>query len=241
MRFHKSNQIYARDFGRIINEDKYNEQFIKRAKTKCVAQRDIIEKEAARKSNALRNLLLTTNSKYKFLPGSEVKLLKQKGQVGIFDFLTSHKIAKEDSLKELIKLDLIATEVPIFMPEHHTKISSYYGIRKHPVDGLSKFHCGIDLIGNKATPVYSSAFGKVVRVSRSGSYGNMVDVLHSHRIRTRYAHLSRIYVKEGDSVLRGQKLGLQGRSGRVTGEHLHFEIWVNDKHVDPYDFLSNGV
>lgn len=69
----------------------------------------------------------------------------------------------------------------------------------------------------------------------------MIEIKHSNKFITKYAHLRKIHVKEGDIVIKGQMIGLQGNSGNSTGEHLHFEIWLNNKHVDPFDFVSHSL
>lgn len=89
-----------------------------------------------------------------------------------------------------------------------------------------KFHTGVDLLQTRGggDPVYSSAAGKVVWAGSKGRYGRSVVVLHGDGYRTRYAHLKKIYVKTGDPVAAGDKIGTVGRTGRATTAHLHFEI-----------------
>lgn len=238
-RIHKAPTIYAKDFGRIINEEKYNDNYLKNFKSKY-KNLETLEKEAARKNDRLRQLLLMVNSKYRFLSSLEEKQLKSHLASEIFDCLPT-KGSNKANTRDLARLDRIASHIPIMLPEYHTRVSSKYGLRHHPIKKKKKFHCGVDLIGSKSTPIYSAAYGRVTKVSRTGSYGNIVEISHERSFKTRYAHLSRIYVKEGETVLRGQKLGLQGKTGHSTGEHLHFEIWLREKHLDPYDFISHGV
>lgn len=221
----KPNCIYAKDYVRIINEDSYNKIFLKKFRSRYKNIK-LLDQEAANKVNKLRDLTLKLNNKYKFLPNSEVAMLKGSIHNG--------------GMRELSKIDKIVASIPMMLPQLQPNVSSYYGNRDHPVHGSDKFHCGIDLVDKKSAPVYSAAAGKVVIIGRKSGYGNLIEVKHPGKFKTKYAHLKKIFVKEGEQVIRGQKIGLQGKTGNATGEHLHFEIWLNSKHVNPYDFLVHA-
>ena len=94
-------------------------------------------------------------------------------------------------------------------------------------------HRGVDLSAPKGTPVHATADGVVVSAGRSGAFGRMVEIDHGNGWRTRFAHLRRIRVDEGDSVRRGRVIGTIGKSGNATGYHLHYEVLRNGRHVDP--------
>lgn len=113
---------------------------------------------------------------------------------------------------------------------------------KHPKRRLKKrSHWGIDLASNKGTPIYSSHHGTVVYSGRDfKGYGKMLLVEGENGWATIYAHLDKILVKEGQKLRQGDILGLMGRTGRVTGVHLHFEIRQNKDAYDPLLFLPNG-
>lgn len=126
------------------------------------------------------------------------------------------------------------------MDKKHFWLSYGFGPRKHP-NGTWEFHRGIDLAAPKGTPVLSSAAGVVVDARYAGGYGNMVVVAHNKKFATRYAHLSKILVSVGDEVCQGDILGKVGATGNVRGKngsHLHFEIMVYTKRVNPFYFLS---
>lgn len=110
-------------------------------------------------------------------------------------------------------------------------ISSYYGNRS------LGWHSGIDLAGNHNDPIYAYKSGKVIFAGYSGGYGNMVLIQHKDGMKTRYAHMSSIIVSKGDYVEGGQKVGLMGSTGRSTGDHLHFEVIINEKNVNPYGYI----
>ncbi|MCC8416982.1 MAG: M23 family metallopeptidase [Rickettsia endosymbiont of Bryobia graminum] len=104
------------------------------------------------------------------------------------------------------------SSIPILLPESNVKITSHYGMRKHPRKRRHKFHCGTDLIGRKAAPIYAAAEGRIINVSNKNHYGNLIEIKHSTSFIMKYAHLRKIYVKTGEDVIRGQLIGLQGNT-----------------------------
>lgn len=118
-------------------------------------------------------------------------------------------------------------------PVEGARLSSNFGMRFHPILGYSRMHQGIDFAAPTGAPVLASAGGKVVAAGWAGGYGNLVAVQHGRNMVTRYAHLSRIHVKVGDSVSQGQRIGAVGSTGLSTGPHLHYEVWVDGKPVNP--------
>jgi murein DD-endopeptidase MepM/ murein hydrolase activator NlpD len=116
-------------------------------------------------------------------------------------------------------------------------LSSSYGERVHPVGGDPRFHAGLDLRARAGTPVYAAAAGVVAASESSGAYGNVVILDHGGGLRTLYAHHRENLVRTGDHVRRGQPIGLVGRSGNATGDHLHFEVRWKDGTVDPRTVL----
>jgi murein DD-endopeptidase MepM/ murein hydrolase activator NlpD len=117
-------------------------------------------------------------------------------------------------------------------------VSSPFGVRVSPFSHSLRMHEGVDFSLSRGSSIYSSAFGKVVNVERSSTYGLFIDVEHNGRLVTRYAHLSRALVTPGQPVSRGQVIGLAGSSGRSTGPHLHFEVLVDGKQRNPSRFLA---
>jgi murein DD-endopeptidase MepM/ murein hydrolase activator NlpD len=170
-------------------------------------------------------LMHKLEDKHHFLTRSEINIINSNNK---------------NSINLLSKLDKILDSIPLFIPEYPTRISSYFGMRKHPVSGCKKFHCGLDFVTNKSGPVYAVASGMVSRANYSDSYGKIVEIKHQNRFKTKYAHLKKIMVNLGDKVIRGQQIGVQGATGKVTGEHLHFEVYLNNKLIDPLDFILHG-
>jgi len=116
-------------------------------------------------------------------------------------------------------------------------ISSHFGYRISPFTGRREMHKGLDIVNRKGTPVVVTADGRVVFAGYKHGYGKMVIVDHGLEKLTKYGHLSKISVHSGDLVTRGQELGKVGSTGRSTGPHLHYEVVVNGKAVDPVDYL----
>lgn len=120
-------------------------------------------------------------------------------------------------------------------PLDETKINSPFGMRLHPVLRKMKMHRGVDFPAPKGTPVYAAADGVIEDMGWRGNYGNYVRIAHDARHATAYAHLDGFApeVSEGDRVTQGQVIGYVGRSGLATGNHLYWEVLVDNKHVDP--------
>lgn len=120
-------------------------------------------------------------------------------------------------------------------PIDGARISSRYGMRKHPILGYSRMHTGIDFAAPTGTPILAAGDGVVQRIGRNGGYGNYIRLHHNDTYDTAYAHLSRYAkgMKKGSKVRQGDVIGYVGSTGRSTGPHLHYEILRDGKHVDP--------
>ena len=125
----------------------------------------------------------------------------------------------------------------IFPLTHDRYISSPYGERRHPITGAPDFHHAIDIPASKGTPIYSAADGVVTFAGKRGSYGNLVIIKHDDGKETRYAHCDTIKVSSGTKVKAGQNIATVGKTGDTTGNHLHFEVRINGKSVDPMLFF----
>lgn len=122
-------------------------------------------------------------------------------------------------------------------PSHYRWVTDQFGVRYSPNDGVKRDHIGVDLLGPRRCEILATMAGEVWSVSRNTVDGLIVTVIHSGGWRSRYAHLSTVYVRRGDRVEAGQVIGRQGDTGRTTGEHLHFEIWHEGRPVDPLEVL----
>jgi len=130
--------------------------------------------------------------------------------------------------------------VPTQPPVPNVSLGSVFGWRIDPFTGRSALHTGLDFPSEPGTAIYSAAGGIVVTQEFHPQYGNMIEIDHGNDLITRYAHSSRVYVKKGDLVKRGQKIAEVGTTGRSTGPHLHFEVLVQGVPQDPQKFLNAG-
>ena len=133
-----------------------------------------------------------------------------------------------------LKKMMVPTQAPI--PTAH--VGSPFGWRIDPFTGRHALHTGLDFQAQVGTPIQAAAGGVVVTALMHPEYGNMVEVDHGNGLVTRYGHASRLLVKKGDFVKRGQALALVGTTGRSTGPHLHFEVLVQGVQQDPRRFLN---
>jgi murein DD-endopeptidase MepM/ murein hydrolase activator NlpD len=133
----------------------------------------------------------------------------------------------EAAEQEIPDLRVLTTE-----PVERTE-SSGYGWREDPINKRAKFHHGTDYRGKRGTPILAAGAGTVVFAGRRGGYGRVIFIDHGSGVVTRYAHLDKIEVAVGDTVAAGQRIGRLGSSGRTTGAHLHFEVRLAGRSVDP--------
>ncbi len=121
---------------------------------------------------------------------------------------------------------------------HLGKINNEFGFRRNPFGGRAyEFHAGMDIDGERGDLVIAPANGTVVSAGYKGGYGNLVEIDHGNGLTTRYGHLSKIETEAGTTVTRGQMIGQVGSTGRSTGPHLHYELLLNDKAINPRHFL----
>ncbi len=137
-------------------------------------------------------------------------------------------------------LQIAVKNLPLIAPLPEYRITSSYGGRRDPFTGRWSSHNGIDLVQPAGTPIRATGPGTVVLTGWHGGYGWMVEIDHGMGVRTRYAHMQSILAEKGQKVEVGTKVGLVGSSGRSSGPHLHYEILIDGKAVDPTNFLTAG-
>lgn len=152
-------------------------------------------------------------------------------------------VESEDEANQ-IELELRRIETTsnnAFLPTiwaHLGKINNEFGFRRNPFGGRTyEFHAGMDIDGERGDSVVAAANGTIIKAEWQGGYGNMIEIDHGNGLVTRYGHLSKIEIAVGDVVERGQLIGLIGTTGRSTGPHLHYELRLNDKAINPRRFL----
>jgi murein DD-endopeptidase MepM/ murein hydrolase activator NlpD len=130
---------------------------------------------------------------------------------------------------------------PSIMPTTGWLSSEFSRARFHPILHLARPHEGIDLAAPYGTPVVAPAAGRVIGISHQTGYGLVLEIDHGNGIETKYAHLSRVVVQEGQHVTRGEPIAAVGNSGLSTGPHLHYEVHVSGKVVDPLTYVLPGA
>ncbi|HEX4347742.1 MAG TPA: M23 family metallopeptidase [Vicinamibacterales bacterium] len=139
--------------------------------------------------------------------------------------------------RDVEQQEKLAAATPSIWPAHGW-LTGYFGGRADPFTGEHGFHQGLDISTEKGDPVIATADGTVEAANFDGDYGNMVLLRHDFGLQTRYAHLSAFKVKPGQTVKRGDVIGLVGSTGRSTGAHVHYEILANGKLLDPLSLLT---
>jgi murein DD-endopeptidase MepM/ murein hydrolase activator NlpD len=140
--------------------------------------------------------------------------------------------------QRVAQLQSAMAAIPAYVPIRNYMLTSSFGFRYDPFHGGAATHTGLDMAGSTGEPVMAAASGTVVRAGRFGAYGNAIDIDHGRGITTRYGHLSRINVKVGEKVDMGERIGAVGSTGRSTGPHLHYEVRIDGRAVNPRPFIE---
>jgi murein DD-endopeptidase MepM/ murein hydrolase activator NlpD len=118
-------------------------------------------------------------------------------------------------------------------------VSSKFGYRKSPFSNKKEFHKGMDIASKRGTPICATADGVVSFSGKKGLFGNMIVIDHGHGLRTRYGHIGKIQTKRGQIVKRGETIATVGNTGRSTGPHVHYEVFLNGVQVNPNKYILN--
>jgi murein DD-endopeptidase MepM/ murein hydrolase activator NlpD len=181
-------------------------------------------------------------NRYSALEGTSLAAITRR-----LDVLEKRVYIQSKSFDEVALLQQTAGDMAVHIPAippmstdpSTYRLSSPFGYRSDPILGISKMHTGMDFACPPGNPIYATGDGVVVKVAHEHKgYGNHVEVDHGFGYKTRYAHMSRIDVEEGQTVSRGDCLGLSGRSGRVSGPHLHYEVIYRRDYVNPSQFMD---
>ena len=159
--------------------------------------------------------------------------LKQLGEA-----VTLEEVRQQELLHSLRDNREFLASMPSIWPVEGF-LTSRFGPRASPISGRRDFHTGLDISARAGTPIVAPARGTVSFAGRDGAYGNMVHIQHGAGLGTRYAHMQRSVVKEGQIVRRGAIIGYVGNTGRSTGPHLHYEVLLNGVNVNPMRYILN--
>ena len=193
-------------------------------------QRDI---QSGDKFSIMYDMTITEDSK--FIPDSSKILyvsldLKNVGTISLYRYKDSHgDIGYFEEDGRSVRKALMKT------PINGARLSSGFGMRRHPILGYSKMHKGIDFAAPRGTPIYAAGDGRIVYIGRRGGYGNFIKIRHHAGLETAYAHMKGFKrgLKRGSRVKQGQVIGYVGTTGRSTGPHLHYEVIANGRVVNP--------
>lgn len=196
------------------------------------------DSRAARASLAIRKLGLD--------PAVMLRAAEQDAMGGPLELLATGRNGEIDprferlglSLARMAALERGLDGIPQVRPAAIAEISSGFGYRRDPFTRGAAMHSGIDFKGLIGAPIFAAADGVVSFVGRKSGYGNVVEISHGNGLMTRYAHLSRFDTRAGQRVAAGEKIAGLGNTGRSTGPHLHFEVRINDRAVNPRPFLE---
>lgn len=168
-------------------------------------------------------------------PAASNELARNSGGPSIGEL--SEEDAEIENLLKVIETTINPANLPTIWAATG-KINNEFGFRRNPFGGRAyEFHAGMDIDGERGDSVMAPGNAVVLEAGWKGGYGNMIELDHGNGLTTRYGHLSKIDVSAGDEVVRGQLIGYVGSTGRSTGPHLHYELRVNDKPVNPRRFL----
>jgi murein DD-endopeptidase MepM/ murein hydrolase activator NlpD len=159
----------------------------------------------------------------------------------LYDELLDGELKCDITDEEEMKTISVSASAQSFLTPVMGTVVSEYGMRTNPVTGIYCLHGGIDIAAEKGTDIYAAYDGVVTMAGYSSTYGNYVIIEHSSNIKTLYAHCSKLLVKEGQQVSKGDKIALVGSTGRSTGPHLHFEVRIGGNRVNPRWILGEST
>ncbi|MFL2543064.1 MAG: M23 family metallopeptidase [Alphaproteobacteria bacterium] len=191
-------------------------------------QRDI--RKDTQVSVSYEKIFTESNNKYFFGDIQYAQIKIKNNTLEYFKFLTNDGYVDYFNREgKNVKKSILKT------PLDGARLSSTYGMRKHPISGFNKMHKGIDFAAPKGTPVYAGGNGVIERAGRNGGYGNYIRIRHNNEYKTAYAHLSSFKkgISKGVRVNQGEVIGYVGSTGRSTGPHLHYEIIYQNKQINP--------
>jgi murein DD-endopeptidase MepM/ murein hydrolase activator NlpD len=197
------------------------------------------DRRAKRSATALRKLGLDPKA---------VLASMRSAQGGPLEKLSTSRDGSTDPRFERLGLSLARMEayeqgldgIPQVVPADGGMITSTFGYRSDPFNGSGAFHPGLDFRGAYGAPIHAAAEGRVSFVGQIRGYGNVVEISHGNGLLTRYAHMSKTMAKVGQQVAAGDTIGAIGSTGRSTGPHLHFEVRINNRAVNPRPFLERA-
>jgi len=246
---------------RAVNRENENLQLNLDLFSKRIAESSVVLNQLQERDNNIYRMYFEANpipneqrkagfggvNRYKSLEGYDnSKMIKQLTKD--IDILSKQLVIQSKSLDEIVILakekEKMLAAIPAILPVKLvdlTRMASGYKWRMHPILKIRKFHKGMDFTAPTGTPIYASGNGKVIRSSRSATYGRVVYINHGYGYTTIYAHMSKIKAKRGQNVKRGDLIGYVGNTGRSVSAHLHYEVRKNGKALNPINFYYGDL
>lgn len=254
----------------IRNYNSLEEQLLQRENLTLKAEWQILEDRIHESFSALNTLVEKDDKNYRVILDAEPLSpeIREGGSGGserfniddiknfpnlVYDYTILQKLKNKldvevQSFHELDEMLNERTEMwasrPAIQPINNKQLDRLhmsYGSRFHPIFKVVKEHNGLDFTASKGTPVYATGDGKVTMAYFSGTYGNVIYIDHGYGYETRYAHLSKFAVKQGDKIKRGHVIGNVGNTGTSVSSHLHYEVLFRDQHVNPISFFQRDL
>lgn len=196
------------------------------------------DRRSARAASAIRQLGLD--------PNAMLASAREEAMGGPLELLMTSSDGEIDprferlglSLARMAALERSLDGIPQVIPASQARMSSGFGYRRDPFTGGGAMHSGVDFKGPTGAPIHAAAVGTVSHVGWKSGYGKTVEISHGNGLMTRYAHMSAFRVRQGQQVSAGDVIGAIGSTGRSTGPHLHFEVRINNRAVNPRPFLE---
>lgn len=213
-----------------------DKEVLDEAKAGVELERQALEELIEEKNQKLTEFENDINNKEQAIKEYEAEIKEQE------ELISALEAAVEEEKKQILKENGIVLEYDggafKFPVAKYTRVSSEFGWRLHPTLGYNKFHNGVDLASPTGTAIYAAYSGTVVAATYSSTMGNYVMINHGSGLYTIYMHASKLYVKAGDIVARGETIAAVGSTGRSTGPHLHFGVRLNGSYVSPWNYIS---
>lgn len=199
---------------------------------------------------AIRNAGAGGTDRYAYIQRQDISLKSEIIDLySRVDRLKRKLYIESRSQDEVVQLaqnkEKLFSAIPAIQPvsnEQLVGLASGYGLRFHPIYKVKKMHWGIDFAAAIGTPIYATADGVIDKAEvKFSGYGKMLEIDHGFGYRTRYAHMHDFAVRKGQHVKRGELIGYVGDTGTSTASHLHYEVFVNDKHVNPVHYFFNDL
>lgn len=213
-----------------------DKEVLDEAKAGVEVERQALEELIEEKNQKITEFENDINNKEQAIKEYEAEIKEQEELISALEAAVEEekkKILKENGI--ILEYDGGAFKFPV---ASYTRVSSEFGWRIHPIYGYNKFHNGVDLASPTGTAIYAAYSGTVVAATYSSSMGNYVMINHGSGLYTIYMHASKLYVKAGDIVARGETIAAVGSTGNSTGPHLHFGVRLNGSYVSPWNYIS---